>query len=68
VQLQSIDVLDPNDIETAFHTAGKGRADAVLVLASLILNAQRKQLAELTVKSRLPAIYYAPEWVEDGDL
>ena len=29
---------------------------------------QRKQVVDLAVKSRLPAIYYAPEWVEDGGL
>jgi putative ABC transport system substrate-binding protein len=68
VQLQSIDVRDPKDIETAFRTASKGRAEGVLVLASLVLNSQRKQIVELTAKSRLPAIYYAPEWVEDGGL
>ncbi len=68
VHLHSIDVLDPKDIESAFRAASKGRAEAVLVLASLVLNSQRKQIAELTVKNRLPAIYYAPEWVEDGGL
>ena len=68
VQLQSLDVRDPKDIETAFRAASKERAEAVLVLASLVLNSQRKQIVELAVKSRLPAIYYAPEWVEDGGL
>ncbi|TMA96247.1 MAG: hypothetical protein E6J74_09020 [Deltaproteobacteria bacterium] len=32
VKLQFLDVLSSNDIETAFRAAGKGRADAVLVL------------------------------------
>ena len=32
VKLQYLDVLDPKDIETAFRAAGKGRADAVLML------------------------------------
>ena len=32
MQLQSLDVRDPKDIETAFREATKGRADAVLVL------------------------------------
>ena len=57
VQLQYLDVLDPKDIETAFRAASKGRADAVLVLVSLVLNSHRKQIADLAVKSRLPAIY-----------
>jgi putative ABC transport system substrate-binding protein len=68
VQLQYLDVPDPKDIATAFQAAIKGRAEAVLVLQSGILNSQRKQIVELAVKSRLPAIYYAPEWVEDGGL
>ena len=68
VQLQYLDVLDPKDIETAFRAAGKGRADAVLVLASPVLNSQRTQVADLAVKNRLPAIYHSAEFVEDGGL
>jgi ABC-type uncharacterized transport system substrate-binding protein len=68
VQIQYLDVRDPKDIETVFQEASKGRADGVLVLSSTVFNSQRKQVVELAVKSRLPAIYYAPEWVEDGGL
>ena len=68
VQLQYLDVLDPKDIETAFRAASKGRADAVLVVNSPVLNSHRTQIADLAVKSRLPAIYYAAECVEDGGL
>ncbi len=68
VQLQYLDVLDPKDIETAFRTASKGRADAVLVLTSPVFISQRTQIAELAVKNRLPAIYSWPENVEDGGL
>jgi putative tryptophan/tyrosine transport system substrate-binding protein len=68
VQLQYLDVRSPKDIETAFPAASKGRADAVLVLASPVFNIQRKQIVDLAVKSRLPVIYYAPEWVQDGGL
>ena len=68
VQLQYLDVLDPKDIETAFRAASKGRADAVLVLTSPVLNSQRTQIADLAVKSRLPAIYDRREYVEDGGL
>jgi putative tryptophan/tyrosine transport system substrate-binding protein len=68
VKLQHVDVLAPKDIETAFRAASKGRADAVLVLASSVANSQRTQIAELAVKSRLPAVYYQTEFVEDGGL
>jgi ABC-type uncharacterized transport system substrate-binding protein len=68
VQLQYIDVLDPKDIETAIREASKRRADAVLVLGGPVFTSQRKRLADLAVKSRLPAIYYATEFVEAGGL
>jgi putative ABC transport system substrate-binding protein len=68
LQLQYLDVLDPKDIETVFRGASKARAEAVLVLAGPVFTSQRTQLAALAVKNRLPAIYYATEFVEDGGL
>src|SRR5882724_1276702 len=68
VQLQYLDVLDPKDIETAFREASKGRADAVLVVPSSVLISHRKQVVELAVKSRLPAIYSTSQYVVDGGL
>ncbi len=68
VKLQYFDVLSPKDIEAAFRRAVKGHADAVLALGSRVLNAQRRQVADLAVNSRLPAIYYAAEFVEAGGL
>src|SRR5262245_23166887 len=68
VQLQRLDVLDPKQIETVFGAARKGRVDAVLVLSSVVTNSHRKQIVELAVKNRLPAIYYTAEWVEAGGL
>src|SRR5207253_4740524 len=68
VKLQYLDVLGPKDIETAFRAASKGRADAVLVLLSPVVISHRTQLVEIALKSRLPAIYFRPEFVEDGGL
>ena len=68
VKLQYLDVLSPKDIETAFRAATKGRADAVLALQSAVLLPQRTQLADLAVKSRLPATYQASEYLEAGGL
>jgi putative tryptophan/tyrosine transport system substrate-binding protein len=68
VQLQYLDVLDTRDIETAFREASKKRADAFLVLQSPVFSSQRKQIAELAVKSRLPAIYPQTEYTEAGGL
>jgi putative ABC transport system substrate-binding protein len=68
VQLQHLDVLDAKDIGTAFRAASNGRADGVLVLNSPVFVNERRQLAELAVKFRLPAIYSQSEFVEDGGL
>jgi putative tryptophan/tyrosine transport system substrate-binding protein len=68
VRLHYLDVRSPKDIETAFREASKGRANAVLVLGNVIVTSQPKQFVELAVKSRLPAIYWSPEFVEAGGL
>jgi putative tryptophan/tyrosine transport system substrate-binding protein len=68
VKLQYLDVPGPKDIEPAFRAASKGRADAVLALAGPVLNSQRKQIVELAVKNRLPAIYAQTEYTEAGGL
>ena len=57
VKLQYLDIRSRKDIETAFQAARKGRADAVLALASRVLVSHRTQVAHLAVKSRLPVIY-----------
>jgi putative tryptophan/tyrosine transport system substrate-binding protein len=69
VRLQYLDVRSPRDIETAFRAASKGRAHAVLMLVSgTVTNFQRKEIAELAVKNRLPVIYESARSVEVGGL
>ena len=68
LQLQYLDVLGPEDIESVFRAASKARAEAVLVLASPVTNSQRKQIAGLAAKNRLPAIFPTSEFVEVGGL
>jgi len=68
VHIQPLDVLGPTDIETAFRAATKARADALVVLPSPVLTDQRARVANLALKSRLPAIYFRQEFVEAGGL
>ena len=68
MKLQYLDIRDPKDIETAFRAASKGRAEALLVLASPLFVLQRTQLTDLALKNRLPAIYDRREFVDDGGL
>jgi putative tryptophan/tyrosine transport system substrate-binding protein len=68
VQLQYLDVLTANDIETAFGAASKGRAGAVLMLGNPVATSHRRQVIALAAKNRLPVIYDRPEFVQDGGL
>jgi len=68
VRVQYLDIQDPKDIESIFRAASKGRADAILVLQSPVFNSHRAQIADLALKSRLPATYPRREFVEDGGL
>jgi putative ABC transport system substrate-binding protein len=69
VKLQHLDIRSPKDFETAFQAATKGRAEAVLIqLPGPVLTPRRKDVTELAVKSRLPAMYEGLEVVEIGGL
>ena len=69
VMLQYLDVQGPKGFEAAFREASKGRADAVLwVVSGNIASPYRKKIAELAIKSRLPAIYEQATFVEAGGL
>jgi putative ABC transport system substrate-binding protein len=58
----------PGDFEGAFLTMAKQRADALLVASSPNYFAERKRLAEVAAKSRLPAMYPESEYVDAGGL
>jgi len=68
VKLQYLDLLSSKDIAIAFRAASKGRADAILMLAGPVLVSERKPIADLAVRSRLPAIYDRQAFVDDGGL
>jgi putative tryptophan/tyrosine transport system substrate-binding protein len=71
-QLQYLDIRDarnPKDIETAFRAATRGRAEAVLImLAPAVASANRTEIVDLAVKSRLPVIYSGRAFVDAGGL
>jgi len=68
LKLQAIEVPSPGSIPGAFDAARRGRAEALIVLPSPMFYAQRKQLAELAARHRLPATYEVKAYVDDGGL
>jgi putative tryptophan/tyrosine transport system substrate-binding protein len=69
VKLLSVEVRGPNpDLDGAFRTATGQRAGALIVPPGPTLILHRKRFVDLTVKSRLPAMYGDSEWPEAGGL
>jgi len=68
LRLQLLTVRGPDDLETAFNSATTGRAEALLVLASPFLYANRQTVVELAARRHLPATYEANTFVETGGL
>jgi putative tryptophan/tyrosine transport system substrate-binding protein len=69
VQLEYLDVGTVKDIDPGFRAATKARADAVLwAVSGSVTRTHRTKVLEIAIKSRLPAIYNAADWVEEGGL
>jgi putative tryptophan/tyrosine transport system substrate-binding protein len=68
LKLQFQDLKEPDDLNRAFEAITKARTEALIVTGGPFANAQRKRIVEFAAKSRLPAIYYRREFVEDGGL
>jgi putative tryptophan/tyrosine transport system substrate-binding protein len=65
VHLLSTDVRGPNlDLETAFQTAIKSRAGAIITITNNNLFLQQKRIADLAVKNRLPSMFQG-SWRSD---
>ena len=68
VQLQWVEVRNPNDLDRAFATMVRQRAGALLVLPDPLFTFHRQRIVDLAAKHRLPAMYGQREWVEAGGL
>jgi ABC-type uncharacterized transport system substrate-binding protein len=68
LSILSVEAKRLDDIDRAFATMRAKHATALLLIADGLLGSNRKRIIELTAKSRLPAIYWRREFVEDGGL
>ena len=68
LEVQLYPVTDRNSLQQAFAAMKAQRADALSVLASPIILVNRKSIAELAARHRLPAIYGFREFVVAGGL
>ena len=69
IPLQSLEVRGPNpDLPSAFQTAVKGRASALITITNPVLSRYQKQIADLAIKNGLPSMYERSQYVEAGGL
>jgi len=68
VVLQSLEVQDASQYETAFKAIGRDRADALVVLSDSFATFHRARIAELAAEHRLPVLYGHRQYVEAGGL
>ena len=68
LQLQSLEVRGPNDVEPAFQAAKKERAGALIVLRDVVVSSQITRILELALKNHMPAIYGDRGFVDAGGL
>ena len=68
VQLQLVLVNKPEEIENAFSSMVRAKAEAVTVASQAMFVLNRTRIVELAAKYRVPAIYHRNEFVEAGGL
>jgi ABC-type uncharacterized transport system substrate-binding protein len=68
VHLHLVEVQEPDEIDRAFATMTRERAETLVVLPSLMLFTERRRLVDLAARHRLPAMYQTRELVERGAL
>jgi putative ABC transport system substrate-binding protein len=68
VRLQFIEARAPADLDRAFSDMTRVGAGALVVLPSSMFLGERRRLADLAAKNRLPAAYPQREFVQAGGL
>ena len=68
MQLQIVEARGAAEFDRAFYDMTIARADALTVLPSNIFNNERRRLADLATRNRLPTVYQFREYVDAGGL
>ena len=68
VNVRSLEVSDPREMEAAFDSVAKDKPDGLLLLADPLTLSMRARIIEFARENRLPAIYETREFAEAGGL
>jgi putative tryptophan/tyrosine transport system substrate-binding protein len=58
----------PENFDAAFSEMKRARAEALIVLTSVLFTSQRRPLVDLAARYRVPAVYPIRDFVDDGGL
>jgi putative ABC transport system substrate-binding protein len=68
VHLQRRQAQGPNDLDRAFAAMSREGVEGLLLLPSAMFSSERRRIADLAAKNRLPTMFFFREFVEAGGL
>jgi putative ABC transport system substrate-binding protein len=68
MDVRSLEVSDPRQMEAAFDAVSRERPDGLLLLADPLTFSMRARIVEFARENKLPAIYETRDFVEAGGL
>lgn len=68
MQVISLEVRRPEEFEAAFDAAAQARVQALMVVSSRLMNANRVRIYEWTARQRIPLVSGWGPWAEAGGL
>jgi putative ABC transport system substrate-binding protein len=68
VTLLTFRISNSNEIESAFESMTRERADALLVFSGVLTLVHSRRIAELATEHRLPGVYWHIRFLDDGGL
>jgi putative ABC transport system substrate-binding protein len=68
LQLYSLETRNPSDFDRAFADASRAHVGALAIMPNPLFAGNLRRLADLAIKSRLPAIFSLREFVDSGGL
>jgi len=68
VRLQSLEVRQGDDFDTAFQIATKAHIEAIIVVSSRLMHRHRQRILDFAAKNRLPLVGDWGPWAPEGGL
>jgi putative ABC transport system substrate-binding protein len=68
VVVEPYQVREPKDFEPAFSALANHRPDVLVVFQDALTLQHRREIIDFTIRERLPAMFTAKEWAEEGGL